>query len=99
MPTYVTIDFFRQHSRLDTTGEDEYLSQCIDAAEATLARDLQVDDLSTVCDGDGTLPAGLKQAVLMLAGTSYENRESEVPVQMRPDPHYWHLIRSYIHYK
>lgn len=99
MPKYVTIDFFKTHSRIDATGEEEYLGQCIDAAEDTLARDLQVDDLKKLERADGTFPPALKQAILMLAGTSYENRETEGPAQMHADPHYWHLIRTYIKYR
>lgn len=99
MPKYVTVDFFRQHSRIDTEGEDEYLAQCIDAAEDTVARDLQVADLSALADSGGKIPASIKQAVLMLAGTNFENRENEAPVQMHADPHYWHLVRPYIQYK
>lgn len=98
MSSYVTIDFFKKHSRINS-DDDEYLEQCIDAAEDTLRQDLQVDDLKDVLKDDGTLPAALKQGLLMLAGANYENREAESPVQLHADPHYWHLINRYIKYK
>lgn len=96
MSKYITTDFFRAHSRI-TADNEEYLQQCIDAAEDTLRCDLQRDSLEEL-EKDGNLPASLIQAVLMLAGTNYENRETEAPVQMSADPHYWHLIKSYIKY-
>lgn len=100
MPKYITTDFLRKHSRIDAAeDEDEYLTQCADAAEATLARDLQADSLDDLADSSGQLPADLRQALLMLAATSYENRETESPVQMHADPYYWHLIRTYIKFR
>ena len=98
MSKYITTEFFKHHSRINA-DDDEYLDQCLDAAEDTLRQDLQVDGLTEVANSDGTLPASLRQGVLMLAGANYENRESESPVQMHADPHYWHLINRYIKYK
>jgi len=97
MSKYITTDFFKIHSRI-TVDDEAYLQQCLDAAEDTLRCDLQIETLSFLAE-NGKLPASLTQALLMLAGTNYENREAEAPVQMYADPHYRHLIQPYIRYK
>ena len=95
-------------------ASEEYLEQCIATAEAALAKDLQVESLksvetltdSDVLDqygdpiptGSGKLPGDLQRALLMLAATAYENRETESPTQLHPDPFYWHLVRRHVKY-
>ena len=96
-------------------ASEEYLEQCIATAEAALAKDLQVESLksvetltdSDVLDqygdsiptGSGKLPGDLQRALLMLAATAYENRETESPTQLHPDPFYWHLVRRHVKYR
>ncbi len=107
MSEYVTIDLLKEHSRIDYADcSDKYLEQLIDSAEDTLARHLQVTDLATgkAPDGtamvkDGKLNPALVQAVLMLAGSEYENRESENPVQLYMNPHFAMLTERWINYK
>ncbi len=99
MSKYITTSFFREHSRINSDdASEEYLEHTISAAEGLLARDLQRDSLEEV-EQDGELPEPLKRAILMLAGAMYENRESESPVDLKPDPLYWHLIVSWIKYR
>lgn len=98
MGKYLTTAFLREHSRIDADdASEEYLEQCISTAEAALAKDLQVCSLDEVAK-DGALPGDLMRAGLMLAATAYENRETESPTQLHPDPFYWHLVRRHVKY-
>lgn len=98
MGKYLTTAFLREHSRIDADdASEEYLEQCISTAEAALAKDLQVESLDEVAK-DGALPGDLMRAGLMLAATAYENRETESPTQLHPDPFYWHLVIRHVKY-
>lgn len=99
-PRYITVDQAIHFSRLRYSSDldrDE-LGQMICAAEETLAHDLQVDDLSAVVDESGVLPADLRQALLILTGDNYRERESLSAVQLYKSPHYWHLIHAHVNY-
>ena len=99
MSKYISTSFLREHSRIDSDdASEEYLEHTISAAEGLLARDLQRDSLEEL-EQDGNLPESLRRAILMLAGAMYENRESESPVDLKPDPLYWHLIASWVKYR
>lgn len=107
MSQYVNTDLLKEHSKIDYADcSDEYLEQLIDSAESVLCRRLQVSDLATGKAPDGTpmvkegrLDPSLVQALLMLAGTSYENRESENPIQLYMNPHFAMLIERWVNYK
>lgn len=47
----------------------------------------------------GALPARLRQALLMLAGTMYENRESLSPVQLHGNPYFASIVNLAKKYK
>lgn len=97
---YVTPAMMREHSRVDAgNASDEYLEMLTGAAEETVAWILQVDSLSDVAYDSGALPAPLVQAIMMLAATLYENRESEAPVEMHPSPAFERMVRTYVRYK
>lgn len=106
MSEYVSVEMLKEHSRLDYSDcSDEYLEQLIAASESLLRMRLQVSELSTGCADDGTpmvrsgnLDPSLVQAVLMLAATAYENRESENPVQMYMNPHFAMLTERWVHH-
>ena len=104
MSEYVSVAMLKEHSRIDYSDcSDEYLEQLIAASESMLRMRLQVTDLSTGTADDGTpmvrdgnLDPSLAQAVLMLAATAYENRESENPVQMHMNPHFAMLTERWV---
>lgn len=99
-PRYITVDQAIHFSRLRYSSDldREELGQMICAAEQTLAHDLQVGDLSEVADEAGALPADLRQALLILTGDNYRERESLSAVQLYKSPHYWHLIHAHVNY-
>ena len=106
MSEYVSVAMLKEHSRIDYSEcSDEYLEQLIAASESLLRMRLQVADLSTGTADDGTpmvrdgnLDPSLSQAVLMLASTAYENRESVNPVQMHMNPHFAMLTERWVHH-
>lgn len=99
MKMYITPALQREHSRLDYgNASDEYLKQIIAAAQMDVAKALQVDSLEEL-EKDGDLDADIKQAILMRAGTYFEDRESESPVQMHAQGAYEAIIRKNTRYK
>ena len=47
----------------------------------------------------GALPADLRQALLILTGDNYRERESVSAAQLYRSPHYWHLIYAHVNYE
>lgn len=97
---YLTVEEAVHFSRLRYSSDLDLteMEQFIDAAEGTLAADLQCGDLSEYADAEGNLPADLRQALLILTGDNYRERESLSAAQLYKSPHYWHLIYSHVKY-
>lgn len=82
------------------TDDDEYISELISVAQDVVAEELCVKlvDLETP---EGTLPAGVRQAIMLLVGNYYANREpvafgtivTKIPLSFN------HLIGLYRNYK
>lgn len=101
MPRYIDVDSVIHFSRLRYASDldKEEVAQFIDAAEQTLASDLQVSDLKELETAPGALPADLRQALLILTGDNYRERESVSAAQLYRSPHYWHLIYAHVNYQ
>ena len=86
MPRYIDVDSAIHFSRLRYASDldKEEVAQFIDAAEQTLAADLQVSDLKELETAPGALPADLK---------------SVSAAQLYRSPHYWHLIYAHVNYE
>lgn len=83
----VSLALFKKHVRADDfTDDDELMQHYVDAAEAHViqATNRTDDELREL--GKGEYPAQLKQAVLLLAGHWYNQRESVAGVQMHEVP-------------
>lgn len=83
----VSLALFKNHVRADDfTDDDELMQHYVDAAEAHViqATNRTADELQQL--GSGEYPAQLKQAVLLLAGHWYNQRESVAGVQMHEVP-------------
>lgn len=83
----VSLALFKKHVRADDfTDDDELMQHYVDAAEAHViqATNRTADELQQL--GKGEYPAQLKQAVLLLAGHWYNQRESVAGVQMHEVP-------------
>ena len=83
----MSLALFKKHVRADDFADDDELMQhYVDAAEAHViqATNRTDDELREL--GKGEYPAQLKQAVLLLAGHWYNQRESVAGVQMHEVP-------------
>lgn len=83
----MSLALFKKHVRADDfTDDDELMQHYVDAAEAHViqATNRTADELQQL--GSGEYPAQLKQAVLLLAGHWYNQRESVAGMQMHEVP-------------
>lgn len=83
----VDIALLKQHVRADDFSDDDmYLTHLLDAAEAYVC-DATHRTSAELVQEDGTLPATLQQAVLLIAGHWYNQREAVSGVQMAEVPY------------
>lgn len=83
----VDIALLKQHVRADDFSDDDvYLTHLLDAAEAYVC-DATHRTLAELVQEDGTLPPTLQQAVLLIAGHWYNQREAVSGVQMAEVPY------------
>lgn len=84
----VNIALLKQHVRADDfSDDDQYLQHLIDAAEqyVSSATNRTSDELVEI--GGGKFPVMLQQAVLLIAGHWYNQREAVSGVQMAEVPY------------
>lgn len=84
---WLTIDYIKQHSRIEYDCEDALLELYGEAAEESIAdylnRGKTVDDCAASLIAEyGKIPAKIIQASLMLVDTSYQYRSPVSPTQM-----------------
>lgn len=83
----MSLALFKKHVRADDFADDDELMQhYVDAAEAHVIQATNRTDAELRELGKGEYPAQLKQAVLLLAGHWYNQRESVAGVQMHEVP-------------
>jgi uncharacterized phage protein (predicted DNA packaging) len=73
---YLTLQQVKKHLYIDHNDDDQYLADLITVAEDAVKTDLNISSLSDIEDNAGMLPASVIQAMLLLIGTLYANRES-----------------------
>lgn len=73
---YLTLQQVKQHLIIDHNDDDQYLADLITVAENAVCKDLNLHSLKDIEDCTGMLPASVIQAMLLLIGTLYANRES-----------------------
>lgn len=72
---YVTLTDLKSHLRVEVSADDAYLTSLISVAEQAIANELG-KDLEYYEDSDNHIPTPLYQAVMILCGDLYNNRES-----------------------
>lgn len=75
MTMYTDLQTLKEHLRIDVDVEDNYLVCIIEASENAVENHIGVP-LSEFVENNGYLPAALSQAILIMAGNLYNNRES-----------------------
>lgn len=97
---YLSINDVKRHLIIDHNDDDLYIADLITVAEDAVRRDLNLYSLKDIEDCNGMLPASVMQAMLLLIGTLYANRESVTYGTPHTVPHsYEYLIalaRNYI---
>lgn len=73
---YLDLSTIKQHLYIDHNDDDRYLCDLESVAEDAVRADLNLDSLEEIEDETGMLPASVIQAMLLLVGTLYANRES-----------------------
>ncbi|MBD5370364.1 MAG: phage gp6-like head-tail connector protein [Bacteroides sp.] len=80
----VDLDLFKKHVRADDFADDDsYLASILEAAEESVVKAVNRPELSGACDW----PPMLRQAVMLLAGHWYNQREGVAAVQMHEVPY------------
>ena len=96
---YLTIDDVKKHLYIDHDDDNRYIADLITVAEDAVKTDLNLNSLSELEDETGMLPASVIQAMLLLIGTLYANRESVTYGTPHTVPHsYEFLISLYRNY-
>lgn len=94
---FLTIDYIKQHSRLDFDCEDQMLELYGDAAEETLAgllnRGKTVERMvASLIEDYGQMPARCYQAALILVEQAYNHRGPTNPTNMSIVPYGFDLF-------
>ena len=97
---WLTVEYIKQHSRIDYDCEDALLQLYGVAAEETVMNIIG-RDYNDIVENFGTeempIPAAIIQATLILVDTSYMQRTAVSPQQMSPVPYAFDfLIKPYM---
>lgn len=97
---YIDLDTIKRHLIIDHDDDNLLLADLETVAEDAVRRDLNLYSLKDIEDCSGMLPSCVTQAMLLLIGTLYANRESVSYGQARPVPHSYEMLldlcRNYI---
>lgn len=97
---YIDLDTIKRHLIIDHDDDNLLLADLETVAEDAVRRDLNLYSLKDIEDCSGMLPSCVTQAMLLLIGTLYANRESVSYGQAHPVPHAYEMLldlcRNYI---
>lgn len=91
---YLSVNDVKRHLYIDHCEDDKLIADLITVAEDAVRRDLNLYSLKDIEDCNGMLPASVLQAMLLLIGTLYANRESVSYGQAYPVPHSYEFLIS-----
>ena len=94
---FLSIDYIKQHSRIDFDDDDQLLELYGDAAEETLAgllnRGKTVEQMvASLTEEYGQIPARCYHAALMLTEQAYNHRGPTSPTNMSVVPYTFDLL-------
>lgn len=98
---YIQLYQVKKHLNIDESfrDDDEYLMSLVEVAEKVVERNIDTS-LELLEDGDGEIPSPLIQAMLLLIGNFYANRESVAFANVVNVPlSYQYLIDLYRNYR
>lgn len=97
---YITLELAKKHLNIeqDFHDDDEYIMGLVDAAEQAVSVHVN-DDLDTIAEKNGgCIPTPLFQAMLLLLGQLYQNREIVGSKTIALPFNYQYLINLYQNY-
>lgn len=98
---YIQLYQVKKHLNIDEDfrDDDEYLMQLVQVAEKVVEKNIDIK-LEKLEDEDGFIPVPLTQAMLLLVGNFYANRESVAFASTNNVPYsYQYLIDLYKNYR
>lgn len=98
---YIQLYQVKKHLNIDEDfhDDDEYLMSLVEVAEKVVEKNIDTN-LKKLEDGDGFIPSPLIQAMLLLIGNFYANRESVAFASTSEVPQsYNYLIDLYRNYR
>lgn len=98
---YIQLYQVKKHLNIDEDfrDDDEYLMQLVQVAEKVVEKNIDIK-LEKLEDEDGNIPVPLIQAMLLLVGNFYANRESVAFASTNNVPYsYQYLIDLYRNYR
>lgn len=98
---YIQLYEIKKHLNIDEDfrDDDEYIMSLVQVAEKVVEKDIDTP-LETLEDGDGSIPSPLIQAMKLLVGNFYANRESVAFANVVKVPlSYNYLIDLYKNYR
>ncbi len=98
---YIQLYQVKKHLNIDEDfhDDDEYLMSLVEVAEKVVEKNIDTN-LKKLEDGDGFIPSPLIQAMLLLIGNFYANRESVAFASSSEVPQsYNYLIDLYRNYR
>ncbi len=97
---YIELDYAKKHLNIepDFTEDDEYILGLIDMAEQAVRVHVNEDFAVLAEQNGGCLPAPLLQAMLLMIGYMYQNREPLGTKNLALPFNYQYLIDLYRNY-
>lgn len=97
---YIELDIAKKHLNIepDFTEDDEYILGLIDMAEQAVRVHVNEDFEKLAEENGGCLPAPLLQAMLLMIGNMYQNREPLGTRNLALPFNYQYLIDLYRNY-
>lgn len=97
---YITLEEAKRHLNIEPeyTEDDSYIKSLIEVAEQAVETHVN-EDLKKIALNEGQIPKPLVQAMLLMVGNLYQNREIVAPTKTTNLPYnYEYLIDLYKNY-
>lgn len=95
--TYISLEQAKKHLNIEPefTDDDQFILDLVEAATLVVEKDI-CRPLAELGVGEGQIPQPLQRAILLLVGTYYNTRETEVyGVLVNETKAYRHIIGLY----
>lgn len=93
MAKYTKVEDLQKHLEIDylEVGDEKQLQMLLDASESRIEKELN-QSLDVFLNDEGILDPALVAAILIFAGTLYDNREAVAYTNVQPVPYTLHFL-------